>query len=625
MINWHDLRSLCNRYIGRVVLFVLFHFVLSTLVCIGLAWLTGRLTAWLSIIGLFAGTVGAWWVSGVFNNDAMPKIEKPKLYESAVYLVVLIAGLRHFGYMFFPFQQWYRTLARYNVGDLPLHIAYIRNMSAGGDFPPADPIWAFDKLRYPFGMDLYNAMWDTLGLHLQTHLFFTGFILLVLSIVLLRWWGGVLLVGSFFLGAAWVGWECLFTGDVEKYLHDVLIKNFFLQHFITQRGFLVSIPLGVFVFKSAYDHIRNQRVFTKKQLLFLGLMWGSIACFHLHSFVTVSIMMATTFVLYGKWQLRKVAPLFVLAMPIGIVTLGYMTNWLAGSGDKSLFEIDLGWYATKPKWGGPNLVHFWWFNLGLWLLFLVTVAVAEWAAWWKKLFSKNEAASRSDGAKYAAEWLFLLGWFVFFNIVMIGSWDRDNNLKFMLWLYLGMMALASARMNWLAQWMREKIVPVKAKPWLATSALAVLYSVLFFSGAVGVVYTITPRNQGFFVYDREELEKVKNAMQGVSPNAVIAAKDTFNHPLTYWGHRLVMGYGGHVWSHGYNFLDVQNKLSYLYKPRSDWKRIVSELNIDYIFVGPWERHAFGYHRNAWQDELENISKESRYEVYRVPSRDPPSE
>src|SRR4029077_9629820 len=45
-----------------------------------------------------------------------------------------------------------------NLGDLALHITYIRNFANGFAIWPDNPIYVFSKLRYPAGIDLFNAL-----------------------------------------------------------------------------------------------------------------------------------------------------------------------------------------------------------------------------------------------------------------------------------------------------------------------------------------------------------------------------------------------------------------------------------------------------------------------------------
>ena len=45
-----------------------------------------------------------------------------------------------------------------NLGDLSLHLTYIKYFANGVPLWPDNPIYVFSKLRYPAGMDLFNAL-----------------------------------------------------------------------------------------------------------------------------------------------------------------------------------------------------------------------------------------------------------------------------------------------------------------------------------------------------------------------------------------------------------------------------------------------------------------------------------
>src|SRR5436305_2216489 len=63
-----------------------------------------------------------------------------------------------------------------NLGDLALHITFIRNFASGFALWPANPIYVFSEhLRYPAGMDLFNALLSYLHVDLIRGLVCTGF------------------------------------------------------------------------------------------------------------------------------------------------------------------------------------------------------------------------------------------------------------------------------------------------------------------------------------------------------------------------------------------------------------------------------------------------------------------
>ena len=61
-----------------------------------------------------------------------------------------------------------------NLGDLSLHLTLIRTFANGVPLWPESPIYLFSKLRYPAGIDLFNALLCLVHVDLLTGLVWTG-------------------------------------------------------------------------------------------------------------------------------------------------------------------------------------------------------------------------------------------------------------------------------------------------------------------------------------------------------------------------------------------------------------------------------------------------------------------
>ena len=210
--------------------------------------------------------------------------------EVIVTILVLYVSARHFLWMFFELDAKLMTLHANNFGDLPLHINYIREIANGVSFPPVNPSFASEVLRYPFGPDLYNALWEILGVPMASHLFVVGLLSTIVAVTVLRWFGSWWAVGGFFLSGGLAGWTLLtghpIAGDL---LTGIDWKNLFLSVFITQRGVLFALPVGILLMESTRRIFFGEVRASKTVLTTLGLMWGILPLFHAHAFVIVSL------------------------------------------------------------------------------------------------------------------------------------------------------------------------------------------------------------------------------------------------------------------------------------------------------------------------------------------------
>src|SRR5438552_9502421 len=134
-----------------------------------------------------------------------------------------------------------------NLGDLALHITYIRNFANGVSLWPDNPIYVFSKLRYPAGIDLFNALLCCLHLDLTRGLVWTGLIASVATFYSFLRWGGAFAVAGFLFNGGIAGFQFLKTFKFVDYQGDKTIawKSIALSMFVTQRGLLYAIPAGL--------------------------------------------------------------------------------------------------------------------------------------------------------------------------------------------------------------------------------------------------------------------------------------------------------------------------------------------------------------------------------------------
>ncbi len=561
---------------------IVWHIVFSTLCGALLALVFQGLSGWIAAASLAAGA-GLVYLCRAFlpYRDTSDKAAWDWI-DKTVVAVILLLGLRHFAYLYFSVDHGVQTLLRNNYGDLPLHITYIRNLTDGAFFPPGNPFYSLERLFYPFGVDLYNAFWEQLGVPTQSHLFVMGFLLLIATVLALYRFGGILVVGAFFLNGGWTGWRLLATGVLQDYQEPLTWKNFFITLFITQRGLLMALPLGFWLVREIRerfyvpDGVRPP--WSRGQAFLVGMAWGALPLFHMHAFIVVSLLIAF-YTLAGpapKANLRRLAPVMALAVPLGTVFVLYLTD-LFRKGAMLHFQ----WNWFQPR----NLVYFFGIELGPWTLFLL--AAAAYRLW------------RGAGRE-RAEWLMAGGAFLLFNGVLLAPWDWDK-LKVLIWFYLIGVALAARALA----------------PHLTHWRKAVLCLVLFFSGTVSLAAVSGGMAQPTRLYEWRELWNTKGAIVELPKDAVVAVTPTFNHPVSFWGYAIAVGYAGHLWSHGIDYQASEQMVGRLYKGGADWRMIVDRLGITHIFWGPMERQRFGDGPPVWREQLTNLSLVPGYELYAV--------
>src|SRR5438876_3038105 len=134
-----------------------------------------------------------------------------------------------------------------NLGDLALHITLIRNFANGVTLWPDNPIYVFSKLRYPAGMDLFNALLCLVHVDLTRGLVWTGLIASLATFYAFYRWAGSFGVAGFLFNGGIVGFEFFKTLKFLDYQGSKTIawKSIALSMFLTQRGLLYAIPAGL--------------------------------------------------------------------------------------------------------------------------------------------------------------------------------------------------------------------------------------------------------------------------------------------------------------------------------------------------------------------------------------------
>ena len=134
-----------------------------------------------------------------------------------------------------------------NLGDLSLHITLIRTFANGVPLWPDNPIYALSKLRYPAGIDLFNALLCLVHVDLMRGLVWTGLLGSLATFYAFFRWGGTFGVAGFLFNGGIAGFQFLKTLKFLDYQggNKIAWKSIPLSMFVTQRGWLYAIPAAL--------------------------------------------------------------------------------------------------------------------------------------------------------------------------------------------------------------------------------------------------------------------------------------------------------------------------------------------------------------------------------------------
>ena len=250
----------------------------------------GRLTGEVAWLAFAAGVAGAifYWIKGG------PAGEQMKMGWADWGAVALFAGfgLRAFCWLVFTDGDSVNVLSPNNLGDLPLHLTFIRYFAHGARFWPQNPIYSGTALHYPAGIDIFNAMLGLVGCDDYEALIWVGLAACALTCYALLRWGGWFAVLGFLCNSGLAGWKWFhhFGFHVEDYQQAMDWKSIPLSMFVTQRGLIYAIPAGLLlmtVWRAQWFSAEGKAQVRMPQWVQV-VLYGTMPLFHLHTFLFLS-------------------------------------------------------------------------------------------------------------------------------------------------------------------------------------------------------------------------------------------------------------------------------------------------------------------------------------------------
>jgi hypothetical protein len=171
----------------------------------------------------------------------------------AVAVCFAMFAVRSFCWLFYIDGSDYKIQSPNNLGDLSLHLTMIKNFANGVALWPDSPIYVFSKLRYPAGIDLFNALLSLVHVDLILGLTWVGLVGSLATFYGFYRWGGTFAVAGFLFNGGIAGfqffktWKFLdYQGTAADIAHrPIAWKSIALSMFVTQRGWLYAIPVGL--------------------------------------------------------------------------------------------------------------------------------------------------------------------------------------------------------------------------------------------------------------------------------------------------------------------------------------------------------------------------------------------
>ena len=245
----------------------------------------------------------------------------------AVAVCFAMFAVRSFCWLLYVDSSELKIQSPNNLGDLSLHLTLIKNFANGVPIWPDNPIFVFSKLRYPAGIDLFNALLTLAHVDLLTGLVWVGLLASLAIFYGFYRWGGTFAIAGFLFNGGIAGFQFLKTfkfldyqGTAADIAHKPIAwKSIALSMLVTQRGWLYAIPAGLVLLWHWREKFFNQsseagigdpgqsvggddpgqptavnaRGYNKGPLPWWAELsiYASMPLFHLHTFIALTIVL----------------------------------------------------------------------------------------------------------------------------------------------------------------------------------------------------------------------------------------------------------------------------------------------------------------------------------------------
>ncbi|HKY43315.1 MAG TPA: hypothetical protein VJM50_09485, partial [Pyrinomonadaceae bacterium] len=286
-----------------------------------------------------------------------------------------------------------------------------------------------------------------------------------------------------------------------------------------------------------------------------------------------------------KIRWREWFVFFAVASAIAIPQLLWSTLNSAVDAS-SFFAWEVGW-----DHGNEHPVWFWFMNTGLFIP-LIFAAV---------LVRINDYVVPRRVLLFYLPFTFC---FIIPNFVKMAPWIWDN-IKVLYYWWLAsapIVALLLAKL-----WRQGRVQQVLA---------AVLFVIVTLSGALDVAGIAWRRNNEYQVFSPAGLRFAEFVKEQTQPRSLVIHAPVHNTPVFLTGRRSLMGYPGHIWTHGLEFVRREGEIRRIYLGSPDADQLLSNYGIEYAVVGPHERTVMQINE-AFFSKFQKVGEVDEYTLYKI--------
>lgn len=386
---------------------------------------------------------------------------------------------------------------------------------------------------------------------------------------------------------------------------------------IPQRAFTLGFPIGLVLWTLFISWLRNaanNKITSKNAAsakipnwlppVLAGLLLGQLPIIHMHTLLALAVLTSTAWICNVGISLRKKVKnhkqqvtwfsfwrqhwqnwLIMTAVALPCLIFWYLYLY-SGHVNQQFISWYPGWLAKEFQ---LNWFYFWWLNWGVtpWLALLGTILICKKSVKGMRIY------------EIIPFWLL----FAIANLWLFQPFSWDNT-KLVIWAAVGFAALCALAISWLWQ-----------QGWQGRIVAIALAVATIFSGTLDAYWILRTDLHSYRMYSGEEVAAAAWVKNNTDTNALFVTGTNHNHWLfNLTGRQAVMTYPGWLWTHGYNYKDIEDDIAtFILEPQqSDFG---NKYKIDYVLLSKEQLESLPAASADWwqtQPLLYNTSREFLY-------------
>ncbi len=506
------------------------------------------------------------------------------------------------------------VVAANSHGDLMYHLRVMNSFAYSNNFPPQEPIFAGEPLKYHFFFDFYSAVLLVLGLGFVQAMIVPEIIMAACLFALIFCFASrfcssraagffAAFIFAFSGGLAYLfayspgmGASGLAAGVHGMYISNTLQFVFgnILETLEAQRPLLAGLALFCAVLLLLFAALRafpeegrggkaKKKADALPAVAACGVLTGLCPLIHGYVFIGLAIAGAAAIIVYSGNRLRDLALFLGLA---GLVAAPAALFLLQGHGS-GYPKLNLYWEADTPA----DAVVFYLKNFGLSLALIAGgLALSD----WKKRFW------------YAG----MCGVFVLANVMQF-QWFEFDNYKFIAIWYLAGSFFAAALLAELAR---------RGGTLGAALALALLLAATV-DGLAVQEYNWDNR---YAVFGLEEKAMADWVIGNTPPKTVFITSTSHTQPIpTLTGRSIVVGPFAWVAPHGLDQGARNDEVLEVYSGADGARAVLGKYGVGYVVVGPYETDSMQVNEQFFEESglfvkvYDQVLDGKRWRLYKV--------